>query len=931
MEALTFVGPPARCPVTARAALAALLALLAAPASAQTDAERLQGYALRGDTTVFVFDAGRYGVQTPDRVVVTGAFRAWSADMDDPAWRLAPGPGGVWTLAVPNPEFSVVGAASPFKFRVDDARGPGRWLDPAPGATNVDAGNLIFLFGVTPPRLVAELRGPTQVWVRVTGAERPLTADHYRVVRWDSTEVPVALVTPHEAETALLTLGQPLDPDQVHFVEAGIPLYTKPLRAMARFDGLWRTMASDKPLGATVVRDAVPGSARLRSATHVRLFAPRADSVRVFLYADRSGRETESHALARDADGVWEVAFPDRDLHGTWYDFGVYGPDGPGSRFTTQTGRRVTDPYALVSDDSFGRSRVWRDDFAPPAPLPGGRPPMEDVVAYEVHVQDFTDRLPVADDLRGTLPAMHAAGLRNAAGEPVGIDFVERLGVNVLHLMPVQEFLHYPDSTWQAAFADDPFMQAMGIATENYQWGYRTTHALAIENRFRRHGTDFGAEREQFRDLVDAYHRRGIAVIVDLVFNHTGENMEGQDWPMAFNGTDRHYFYRLDATGAHIGVFGNETKSENRPMMQRWLLDQCRQLVETFGVDGFRIDLAGQTDEQTLRWLRANLPADLIWYGEPWIASADPDYEANPSWDWYKVDSPITFFQDDARNAFKGPTEPVAGDAVASRGFAGGDGSRRDIVMRGIANAFPDEATPNLGINYLDIHDNWALADQFATCVTGECAFDGRQGVDEAAVRIAATLLFTGLGPVVINGGTEILRSKGAAPTREQMGGQRVLATAMSPIYVNGRGDTYNLRVPNQYDWETVGRATGPVDHAAMEAWWRSLIALRRSPAGAVLRVGAEPVPEGYVRFVTPADERALGWMVADRILVMVNAGDAAVEMAADLPVGTWRLYAASDRAGGRTETLGLGDDLGGGARLDVTMPPQSVRIWVRR
>lgn len=911
--------------------LVALAALaVSSAASAQTPDERAQGYALRGDTTLFVFDAAAYGVTAPARVVVTGAFRAWSADMNDPAWRLAPAPGGLWTLAVANPGFVAVAPSAPFKFRVDDARGEGRWLDPPPGAPNAEGGNLVFLRGVTPPRLVAELHGPSSVWVRVTGAERPLAAGAYRVERWDGRAVPVALVTPNEAATALLTLAEPLDPAQVHYVTATAPDAPAPLRAMARFDGLWRTMASAKPLGATVRPDGCPECARLVPVTDIRVFAPRADSVRVHFYADRTGAETESHALTRDADGVWEVTFHDRHLDRTWYDFSLFGPGGPGSRFTNQTGQRVSDPYALVSDDSFGRSRIWHDTFAPPAPLPNGRPRMEDVVAYEVHVQDFTDRLPVADDLRGTLPAMHIAGLRNAAGEPVGIDFVERLGVNVLHLMPMQEFLHYPDDVWQAAFADDPFMQAMGVATENYQWGYRTTHALAIENRFRRRGTDFGAEREQFRDLVDAYHRRGIAVIVDLVFNHTGENMEGQDWPMTFNGTDRHYFYRLNADGEHIGVFGNETKSENRPMMQRWLLDQCRMFVETFGVDGFRIDLAGQTDEQTLRWLRSQLPADLIWYGEPWIDSADPDYEANPDWDWYKADAPITFFQDDARNAFKGPTEPVWGDARASRGFAGGDGALREAAMRGLANTNPDDHTPTSGITYLDIHDNWALADQFATCVEGECAFDGRRGVDEAAVRIAATLMLTSLGPVVINGGTEILRSKGAAPTQHQMGGQRVLRTSMGPIYVNGRGDTYNLRVPNQYDWETVGRASGPVNHAGMEAWWRGLIALRLSERGRVFRVG-EAMPEGYVRFVTPSDERALGWMVGERVLVMVNTGDAPVAMAADLPAGTWRLYAESDRSGGRTENFGIGDDLDGVPRLGVTMPPQSVRIWVRR
>ena len=927
--------------MTVRAALAVSLLCLAASAAHAQDLspdERGQGYALRGDTTVFIFDAARYGYPDdigPDRVVVTGSFRAWSADMDDAAWHLAPGQLGVWTLAVPNAGFTAVPPASAFKFRVDDANGAGRWLDPTPGATNVAGGNLVFLYGVTPPRLVAELRGPTAVWVRVTGADRPFTPDHYRVVRWDGVEVPVASITPHEAETALLTLAAPLDADQVHYAEVGIPELLKPLRAVARFDGLWRTMASAKPLGAIPPAPGVDGPA----VTTVRLFAPRADSVRVFVYPDRAGPSSGSHALVRDADGVWE-AFVPTDLTGAWYDFGVYGPDGPGSAFTTQTGRHVSDPYALVSDDSWGRSRVWRDTFAPPAPLPGGRPAMGSVVAYEAHVQDFTDLLPVASDRAGTFVAMHEAGLTNHAGWPVGMDHLSALGINVLHLMPVQEFLHYPDSTWQAAFAGDPFMRAMGIDRENYQWGYRTTHALAIEGRYRLPGTEPGAEREQFRDLVDAYHRRGMAVVVDLVFNHTGENMEGQDWPLTFNGTDRWYAYRLDDEGQHIGVFGNEVKSENRPMMQRWLLDQCRQLVETFGVDGFRIDLAGQTDEQTLRWLRASLPADLIWYGEPWIASSDPDYEANPAWDWYKVDAPLTFFQDDARNAFKGPTEPVA-DPVASRGFAGGDGSQRAATMAGIANTYPDEATPAAGITYLDIHDNWALADQFATCRTGACALDGREDVDEPAVRIAATLLLTGLGPVVINGGTEFLRSKGLAPTGEQMGGQRVLQTALAPIYVNGRGDTYNLRAPNRFDWERVSRA-GAIDTALMQRWWRDLIELRMSDAGAVLRIGETP-PEGHVRFLTPGDDRALGWLVGDRILVMVNGGDATVAMATDLPPGEWRLFAVSDRTDRRAlldnpatrERTAIAQRTGLALtvrdRVAAELPPQAVRIWVRR
>ncbi|MEO1633277.1 MAG: alpha-amylase family glycosyl hydrolase, partial [Bacteroidota bacterium] len=394
---------------------------------------------------------------------------------------------------------------------------------------------------------------------------------------------------------------------------------------------------------------------------------------------------------------------------------------------------------------------------------------------------DFTDRLPVSDDLKGTIPAMTMPGLTNSRGEPIGFDYLKDLGVNVVHLMPMQEFLHYPDDVWQAAFADDPFMQAQGVADENYQWGYRITHYMAVESRFRQRGTEPGAEREQFRDLVQAFHDEGMAVIVDFVFNHTGENMEGTQQVLNFNGIDKLYYYRilpdLFGTFDHIGVFGNEVKSEDRPMVQRWLIDQCLHFIEEFGVDGFRIDLAGQTDEQTLRAVREAIGRDKIVYGEPWIGSNDPAFEANPDWDWYKVDSPITFFQDDARNAFKGPTSDPT-PAVESRGFAGGDGAVREQTMRALSNQFPDEATPNMGINYLDIHDNWALPDRYARNKTGADAWDGRAGVDEDRYRIAATLLFTSLGPIVLNGGSEMLRSKGAAPLQSEMGGQKVLETS---------------------------------------------------------------------------------------------------------------------------------------------------------
>ena len=510
-----------------RLACALALAILAGPALAQTaDADRLRGYAEAGDRVVFVFDPALYGV-APETVAVTGPFRGWSTDDADPAWALAPAGEGLWTLAV-DPEAARLGPATPFKFRAD-----GRWLDPAAGAPNVGGGNLVYRFGEVPVRLVAEFRSDDVVWVRVDGADRPLTLDAYALERWDGRDVPLQGVVPSEEETALLRSAWQIDTKQVHYVTAEVD--GQVLRARVRFDGLWRDLVplwpADRPAMGPVVQfqlGTAEGSARGYRpdawSTTLRLFAPRADSVVVHLYDTPTGPETARRVLRGGPLG-WSVTL-DENLRGTWYDFSVYGPDGPGSAFTNQTGETVTDPYALVSDDSWGRARIWLDDFDRPQPVAGGRPAMEDVVAYEVHLQDFTDALPVPEGV-GPLEAFVVPGLRNERGEPVGLDHVARLGVNTVHLMPVQEFLHYPDAEWRAAFADDALMREQGIADENYQWGYRTTHALAIESRFRSAGDEPGRERERLAALVDTLHARGLAVVVDVVFNHTGENMEG--------------------------------------------------------------------------------------------------------------------------------------------------------------------------------------------------------------------------------------------------------------------------------------------------------------------------------------------------------------------------------------------------------------------
>jgi pullulanase len=872
--------------------------------------QQARGYAQREGTTYFLYATDLYGTREPERVVVTGAFRAWSQDMDDAAWQLKPSPTqpNLWWLAIKNEGYQKIPASSPFKFRTDR----GEWMAPPAKADNAEGGNLVFEPGVVPVRIKASIVDSNSISVRWYGDAGKQSANltDYQLKNAVGDSLRLAQIRRIANDELILKPKDTLDVKRVYYLE--VP--KQKLRSLCWRDSWFSHLKSQKVLGAEVSQD--------NKSTSFRIFAPRATAVRLFLY--RGADDSPEQALARidmqqDEDGVWE-SIQSQDMHGLYYDFTVHGPNDPGNFFYETNPTHVTDPYARVSLDSFGKCRVWKKT-KPAAPLAKGRPKMQDVIAYEVHVQDFSVGLPVEPRLKGTFAGMMATGLKNSRGEPIGFDYLSQLGINVVHLMPVQEFLHYPDSQWQTAFRDDPFMQKHGVHLENYDWGYRTTHAFAIESRFRTKGSANGEERDQFRDLVQAFHQRGIAVIVDLVPNHTGENMDGRNYLFNFNAIDLPYYYRTNDNVKHIGPYGNEIKTENRPMVQRWLIDQCKSLIEEIGIDGFRIDLAGQLDKRTLKRLRSELGDDIIIYGEPWIAPSDPEVAKDPELGWYKKDAPITFFQDDARNAFKGPTSnPV--DKVTSRGFAGGDTTQRERAMAGLLNSFPDEATPNSGINYLDIHDNWALADQFATK-----EWDGRLGVDQPPFRIAAGLLFTSLGPIVIHGGTEIMRSKGSAElaeTSKMMEG--------GALQFHGKSDTYNMLTPNLFQWEDVGGRGEPTngfnDYDAMLRYWKGLIAFRNSEFGAVFRVGEVP-REGYYRWILPEDKHLLGYVVDDRVLVLVNTSDQLATFdRVVLPQGRWlQISDGKNIELERIDKTGIG--LEGGEPISIPIPAESLMIWV--
>jgi pullulanase len=870
-------------------------------------AQELQGYYHRNDTTTFVFSEAVYQKVSPDKVVLTGTFRNWSQDMNDTDWTLEKGSNSLWTLNVYNPNFESIPARAEFKYRINR----GEWLAPPADAPNKLGGNLVFMKDMQAPTLKAELRKSGHIWVHISGIGRPLSPSAYRLTDANDQEIPIATVLPNTYTESLIVPAEPIDIRRVYFLE----LPAANLKTQCSFDGWFRDLYSNKELGANIDD----------GQTTFRIFSPRASLVKLYLYRKAEGDEAyEVIDMVVDEDGVWEATVAE-DLKGVYYDFTVHGPKEPGNDFYENRPVHISDPYARVNMDAWGRSRVW-SRTTPASPLKNGIPKLQDVISYEVHVQDFTDLLPVPENQKGTLPAMATPGLRNKRKQAIGFDYLAKLGINVVHLMPVQEFMHYPDELWRDSFAHNPFMQEMGIAEENYQWGYRTSHCFAVETKFREKGTEPGSERDQFRDLVQAFHDEDIAVIIDIVPNHTAEDMDDNERHFFhFNVLDKQYYYRTRNL-KHIGEYGNEVKTENRPMVQRWLIDQCKHFIEEFGIDGFRIDLAGQIDQQTLIKLREELGPDIIIYGEPWIGSNDPEYEQNPSWDWYKHNSPIVFFQDETRDAFIGsPFElSIKGE---HQGYAGGNFHAKGKVKQALSAGFGDDKTPLSGINYLDIHDNWALADRFAIN-----DWNGLKGVDQNRYKIAGLLLYTSLGPIVTHGGVEIMRSKGMAPLEDFV----LQGKDWLEVHFKGRDDTYNMRRANSFLWETVGQTArnsgNGNDYREMYRFWQGLNRFRLSEYGEVFRQ-AEAVPDGYYRWIDTINPYQLGYIVDNRVFVLINTGGEPHDWDhVFLPEGKWKLVGTVKGIDHEKGIKGAKNlrTLEGGKAHSFRLAGPSFMMWVR-
>jgi pullulanase len=587
-------------------------------------------------------------------------------------------------------------------------------------------------------------------------------------------------------------------------------------------------------------------------AFHFKLWSPAAEAVRMMLYEKGTGGDPLNIiALKAAQSGIWETKL---------------NPDAKGKYYTVQVkiaGRwldETPDPYAKAVGLNGQRGMVLDlADTNPPGWEADRRPPLAaptDIVLYELHVRDLSAHPQSGIRHRGKFLGLVEAGTRSAEGLPTGLDHLKALGVTHVHLLPAFDFRSIDEGL--------PF------SPERYNWGYDPENYNVPEGSYATDATDGAVRIREFKQMVQALHAAGLRVVMDVVYNHTGATEES-----VFNRCAPGYYYRQTAEGkwSNASGCGNETASE-RPMMRQFMLESLAHWVREYHIDGFRFDLMGIHDIETMNQISATLHAiepSIFLYGEGWTAGGSPLPDAQRA---IKHNTPrldrVAAFSDDFRDALKGSVFERS-----DRGFVSGKPGTEESIKFGIVAATrhpqldyervnyskaPWAKAPQQTINYAECHDNHTLWDRLAISRP-----DAPEAERVKMQQLALSMVLTAQGVPFLHAGMEFLRSKQMEENSYQ-----------SPDAIN------------QLDW---GRKK---QHAGTEELVRQLIRMRREhPA---FRMATEAEIQQNLRFLEVKGENLVafalnGQAVGDRwkTIIVVHNGNADTRGIA-LPSGKWRV-----------------------------------------
>ncbi|MCU0610850.1 MAG: alpha-amylase family glycosyl hydrolase [Candidatus Eisenbacteria bacterium] len=628
--------------------------------------------------------------------------------------------------------------------------------------------------------------------------------------------------------------------------------------------------------------DGPLGVAFEESAATFRVFAPRAVSVTLHLYGQPFEPAIASYPMEPASQGCWDLSTV-LPADARYYAYAVTG--SPGAVGMYDPAEAVADPYsrAVVTENHY--SHRGRTLLRPPGPFDWEgdtwvTPNPEDLVIYEAHVRDMT-RHPssgVPDSLRGTY-----LGLCHDGAEG-GLSYLRELGVTAVELLPVQEFgnleIAYRDSSTQVFNTWNPYARN--------HWGYMTSYFFAPEAYYATGqalepggvcGAD-GRQVNEFKQLVKTLHRDGMAVILDVVYNHVSQYDLN---PLKL--IDSEYYFRFDENGEPLSLSGcgNDFKTE-RPMARRLIVDSVLYWMQEFHIDGFRFDLATMIDDGTLAEIthRAReVNPRVILIAEPW-GGGEYDLGAFSRLGW-------SVWNDRIRNGIKG-RQPGAEPGFVFGAFLSGEdaASVTNHLMGSVRSGGGPLLWPWHAVNYLESHDDLTMGDFIRISLgladphapVGDIPRHVRLTPQELRIhRLAALALCCSQGSIMLAQGQEFARAK-------------VIAQTTAPDSMVGRVDHNSYAKDNETNWLDY-------DHARLNRslvdYYRSLLRLRKLYRG----LGGAP-PELVSTWAT-GDSLCVGLLIASSkggdpgdLLVILNGAPRTIQM--EMPEGDWRPLVVGER-----------------------------------
>lgn len=484
------------------------------------------------------------------------------------------------------------------------------------------------------------------------------------------------------------------------------------------------------------------------TATTFKIWAPTATASKLNIYkSDLGGTAVRSITMNKGVDGVWQITVPE-NLKNSYYTFQV----NIGNTWSEE----VVDPYAKACGTNGLRAQVidlketnpvgWDKDTLPNFSVANKQ---TDAVIYELHVRDASIHASSGIKNKGKFLGLAELGTKNSAGQTTGLSHIKELGVTHIHLLPFYDY-NSVDETKSAV---------------QYNWGYDPVNYNIPEGSYSTNPSDGKVRIRELKELIKTMHSNGLRIVMDVVYNHTALTKNSN-----FNILVPDYYYRKRADGSFSDASscGNETASE-KAMFQKFMIESVVYWVNEYHIDGFRFDLMGIHDIQTMNMISDTLhkiKPSIVLYGEGWTSSSSPLSEDKRALKKNAAQlNGIAVFSDDMRDGIKGSVFNID-----DRGFATGNTSNSESVKFGIVAAGkhpqinyskvnyskePYTAGPAGLINYADCHDNNILWDKI------ELSFKSASAAERTKMHeLAYAIVLTAQGASFLHAGTEFLRTK---------------------------------------------------------------------------------------------------------------------------------------------------------------------------